>query len=178
MNIAIPSLSLVILIGPSGSGKSAFARKHFLPTEILSSDSCRALISDNENDQSVTKDAFEVLYLIVRKRMVYGRLTVIDATNVKAEHRKPLIKLANDFSYVPVGIVFYLPKTDCLAHNRQRRDRVVEQSVILRQWEQMDSSMATLKDEGFGALYVFDSAEKVQVAKVERVSRRDKGQAR
>ncbi len=178
MNLAIPHLSLVILVGSSGSGKSTFARKHFLPSEILSSDSCRTLISDNENDQSVTKDAFDVLYFIVRKRMIYGKLTVIDATNVKAEHRRASIQLASAFSYVPVGIVFYLPKSVCLAHNRQRKDRIVEESVLLRQWEQMGSSMATLKDEGFGILYVLDSVEKIQAAKVERVSLRDRERAR
>ena len=63
MNINIPKLSLVVLIGPSGSGKSTFARKHFRSTEILSSDFCRGMVGDDENDQAVTKDAFEVLRL-------------------------------------------------------------------------------------------------------------------
>ncbi len=93
MTFKIPNLSLVVLIGPSGSGKSTFARKHFLPTEILSSDACRGMVSDDENDQAATKDAFEVLRFIAGKRLALGKLTVIDATNVQAEARKPLLEL-------------------------------------------------------------------------------------
>ena len=88
MKISIPELSLVILIGPSGCGKSTFARKHFLSTEIVSSDVCRALVADDENDQTATGDAFDLLHEIVRKRLARGRLTVVDATNVQPEARK------------------------------------------------------------------------------------------
>src|SRR5579872_2935907 len=94
MTILVPNLSLVVLIGPSGSGKSTFARKHFLPTEVLSSDACRAMVSDEENNQAATKDAFEVLHFIAAKRLALGRLTVIDATSVQPEARQPLVALA------------------------------------------------------------------------------------
>ena len=87
MKITIPELALVVLIGPSGSGKSSFARKHFRPTEVLSSDYCRGLVSDDENDQAATKDAFEVLHYIGAKRLAAGKLTVVDATNVQEEAR-------------------------------------------------------------------------------------------
>src|SRR5512137_1580991 len=97
MTISIPELSLVVLIGPSGSGKSTFARKHFLPTEVLSSDFCRGLVSDDENDQKATADAFEILHFVARKRLAAGRLTVVDATNVQVEARKPLVQLARDY---------------------------------------------------------------------------------
>src|ERR1700722_4827762 len=83
MKIAIPELSLVLLVGPSGCGKSSFGRKHFLPTEVVSSDFCRGLVSDNQNDQSATGDAFELLHMIVGKRLARGKLTVVDATNVQ-----------------------------------------------------------------------------------------------
>src|SRR5688572_18826384 len=95
--LTIPELSLVVLVGASGSGKSSFARKHFKPTEILSSDFCRGLVSDNENDQTVTKEAFEILHFIGSKRLARGRLTVVDATNVQSEARKPLVALARQY---------------------------------------------------------------------------------
>src|ERR1041385_1188842 len=95
--ITIPELSLVVLIGPSGCGKSTFARTHFKPTEVLSSDFCRGLVSDNENDQAATKDAFEVLHFIASKRLTSGKLTVVDATNVQPEARKPLVALAREY---------------------------------------------------------------------------------
>ncbi len=91
MKIAIPKLSLIVLIGPSGSGKSTFARTHFLPTETLSSDACRAMVSDDQNNQVVTKDAFEVLHFIAAKRLALGRLTVVDATNVQPGLSAPAV---------------------------------------------------------------------------------------
>src|SRR5882757_6909972 len=102
MTFTIPELSLVVLVGPSGCGKSTFARKHFKPTEIISSDFCRGLVSDDENDQSATNDAFEMLHYITRKRLARGHLTVIDATNVQQESRKPLVEIAREYHLLPV----------------------------------------------------------------------------
>ena len=89
MKITIPELSLVVLVGPSGSGKSTFAARHFKPTEVLSSDEFRGLVSDDENDQSVTKDAFDALHFVAGKRLGLGRVSVVDATNVQREARRP-----------------------------------------------------------------------------------------
>src|ERR1700674_1338785 len=123
MKISIPKLALVVLIGPSGSGKSTFARKHFLPTEILSSDACRAMVSDEENNQVVTKDAFEVLHFVAAKRLALGRLTVIDATNVQPESRRPLVALARRYHCLPVAIVLNVPEKVCQERNRLRAER-------------------------------------------------------
>src|ERR687887_471525 len=97
MPLTIPELALVVLIGPSGAGKSTFAQRHFRPTEVLSSDACRALVTDSETAQAATPEAFEVLHFIAAKRLAAGRLTVIDATNVQPEARRPLIALARDY---------------------------------------------------------------------------------
>jgi len=114
VKITIPELSLVVLVGVSGSGKSTFSKRHFKPTEILSSDFCRGLVSDQENNQSATKDAFEVLQFIARKRLAAGKLTVVDATNVQPESRKPFVQLAREFHCLPVAIVLNVPER--LAH--------------------------------------------------------------
>src|SRR5262245_43537748 len=122
MKVTIPDLSLVVLIGPSGSGKSTFARRHFKPTEILSPDFCRGLVADDENDQAATKDAFEVLHFIAGKRLAAARLTVVDATNVQPEARKPLVQLAREYHCLPVAIVLDLPESICQERNRSRPD--------------------------------------------------------
>src|SRR5881275_331463 len=122
-HIKVPKLSLVVLVGPSGSGKSTFARRHFLPTEILSSDACRGMVSDDENDQAVTKEAFAVLHFIAAQRLALGRLTVIDATNVQPESRKTLVELARKYHCLPVAIVLNLPERLCQDRNRSREER-------------------------------------------------------
>ncbi|MEI6781482.1 MAG: AAA family ATPase, partial [Verrucomicrobiota bacterium] len=118
MKITVPELSLVVLIGASGSGKSSFARKNFKPTEVLSSDYCRGLVSDDENSQAATNDAFEVLHFIAAKRLAAGKLVVVDATNAQSESRKPLVELAREFHCLPVAIVLNLPERLC--HDRNR----------------------------------------------------------
>ena len=169
MHIKIPKLSLVVLIGPSGSGKSTFARKHFLPTEVLSSDYCRGLVSDNENDQTVTDDAFDVLHYIAAKRLARGHLTVIDATNVQPESRKPSVQLARSFHCLPVAIVLNVPEDVCHDRNRDRLDRTFSEHVVRLQRSQLRRSLKALKREGFRHIFVMNSVEEIETATIERV---------
>lgn len=168
MKITIPELSLVTLIGPSGCGKSSFARKHFKATEILSSDFCRGLVSDDENNQSATDDAFEVLHFIARKRLVAAKLTVVDATNVQPEARKPLIDLARDYHVLPVAIVLNLPERLCHDRNQSRPDRSFGPHVVRNQSQQLRKSLRGLEREGFRHVFVLSSVEEVDTAIVER----------
>ena len=169
MHINIPDPSLVILIGPSGSGKSTFAQQHFKPTEILSSDFCRGIVSDNETDQAATKDAFDVLHFIAAKRLTAGKLTVIDATNVQADARKTLQALARKYHYLTVAIVFNLPSKICQERNEGRPDRDIRPDVIRRQISQLRRSLRGLKREGFrNFVYVLSSPEQVESVKIER----------
>ena len=168
MKITIPELSLVVLIGPSGAGKSSFARKHFKPTEVLSSDYCRGLVADDENDQAATKDAFEVLHFIGSKRLAAAKITVVDATNVQEEARKPLVALARQYHCLPVAIVFDLPEKLCQERNSGRPDRTFGPHVIRQQAQQMRRSLRRLKREGFRHVFVLSTAEEVDNASVER----------
>jgi protein phosphatase len=169
MEIKIPKLSLVVLVGPSGSGKSTFARKHFLPSEVLSSDYCRGLVSDDENDQSATTDAFDVLHFIAAKRLSRGRLVVIDATNVQPEARRPLVQLARKYHCLPVAVVLNPPESVCHERNRGREDRNFGPHVIRQQRSQLRRSFKALKREGFRHIFVMDSVEGIESATIERV---------
>ena len=169
MLIKIPDPSLVILIGASGSGKSTFAKKHFKSTEILSSDFCRGIVSDDETDQSATTDAFEVLHFIAAKRLAAGKLTVIDATNVQPDARKSLHALAREYHYLTAAIVFNLPAKLCQERNDVRPDRDFKPHVVRNQTSQLRRSLRGLKREGFrNFLYVMSSSEEVEAAQVER----------
>ena len=144
MTFKIPDLSLVLLIGASGSGKSTFARNHFKATELLSSDYCRGLVSDDENNQAATKDAFEVLRFIAAKRLAAGKLTVIDATNVQQDARKPLIALAREYHCLPVAIVLNIPEKICHERNQNRSDRDFGPHVVRQQNSQLRQSLRHL----------------------------------
>jgi len=157
--MVIPELSFVVLIGPSGSGKSTFARRHFKPTEILSSDTYRGFVSDDENDQTATEDAFDALYCVARKRLARGRLTVLDATNVQPEFRKKAVTLALEFNRIPIAIVFDLPEQVCNDRNASRTDRVLSPNVVRTQRQQLKRGLQSLQEEGFRVAYGLSSVE-------------------
>jgi polynucleotide kinase-phosphatase len=165
----LPELCLVVLVGVSGSGKSTFARRHFKPTEVLSSDVCRGLVCDDENDQAATKDAFEVLHFIAGKRLAGGRLTVVDATNVQPEARTELVALARAHDVLPVAIVLDLPESVCVARNAGRPDRDFGRHVVARQRQQLRRGLRSLKREGFRTVHVLDGVDEVEA--VERIER-------
>ncbi len=168
MKITIPELCLVALVGPTGSGKSSFAASHFKPTEVVSSDACRAMVADDATDQTATPDAFALLNFIAATRLRAGRLTVIDATSVQPQARKPLVELAKDNDCLPVAIVLNMPEALCAARNRERPDRQFPRRVIRQQAEQLRRSLRGLKREGFRQVLVLNSPEEVDAVTIER----------
>jgi protein phosphatase len=161
MKMKIPELSLVTLIGASGSGKSSFARVHFKRTEVLSSDFCRGLVSNDENDQAASNDAFDLLHFIARKRLARGHLTVIDATNVEPEGRRKLVDLAREFHVLPVAIVLNVPEKICHERNVMRPDRQFGPHVVRRQVTSLRRSLRGLGREGYRYVYVLESPEEI-----------------
>lgn len=166
--LAIPELSLVLLVGVSGSGKSTFAATHFSPTEVVSSDLCRGMVADDPTDQDATADAFELLEFIVAKRLARGRLTVVDATNVQPAARRSLIALAREHDVLPVAIVLDLPAAVAIARTEARPDRDFGARVVRRQHEQLRRSMRGMRKEGLRTVHVLDSEDAVREARVVR----------
>ncbi len=166
--VDLPALSLVVLIGASGSGKSTFASRHFARTEVISSDFCRGLVADDENDQSASRDAFDLLHYIAGKRLAAGRLTVIDATNVQPEVRKQLIAIAKEHDVLPVAIVLDLPVRVCIDRNQARADRNFGSHVINRQRDQLRRGLRGLEKEGFRRVHILRSSEEIDSVEVVR----------
>jgi protein phosphatase len=165
--LPVTDLSLVVLVGASGSGKSTFARRHFKPTEIISSDFCRGLVSDDENDQSATKDAFDVLHYIAGKRLAAGRRTVVDATSVQQDSRRQLIDLAKKYDVLPIAIVLDVPEEVCAERNAARSDRAdMPRRVIQRHTRELRRSVRHLEREGFRKVHVLRGVEDVENASV------------
>jgi protein phosphatase len=165
--IEIPEFAVVMLMGASGSGKSTFAKKHFRPTEILSSDYFRGLVSDDENNQIVSGAAFEALYYVANKRLDIGRLTVIDATNVQQEARADVLRLARAQDCHAIAIILDLPVARCVERNAGRPDRNFGEHVIRRQADQLRRSLRHLEKEGFR--YVFVLRDETEIDAVEIV---------
>src|SRR6266487_3301222 len=165
-DLAIPELSLVALVGISGSGKSTFARRHFTPTQVLSSDAFRAMVADDENDQSASVDAFDALHYVAGKRLRAGRLTVIDATNVQEHARAALVEVARAHDVLPVAIVLDLPEEECWARTQARPDRDFGRPVLARQHRDLRRSLSRLAREGFRKVYVLRGQSDVDSAVV------------
>ncbi|MFD5078532.1 polynucleotide kinase-phosphatase [Streptomyces sp. NPDC058371] len=165
--LPVTDLSLVVLIGASGSGKSTFARRHFKPTEIISSDFCRGLVADDENDQSASGDAFDVLHYIAGKRLAAGRRTVVDATSVQEESRRQLIDLAKQYDVLPIAIVLDVPEEVCAERNASRTDRAdMPRRVIQRHTRELRRSLRHLEREGFRKVHVLRGVAEIESAEV------------
>ncbi|MEU6848730.1 polynucleotide kinase-phosphatase [Actinacidiphila alni] len=165
--LPVTDLSLVVLIGSTGSGKSTFAARHFKPTEVISSDFCRGLVSDDENDQSATGDAFDVLHYIAGKRLAAGRRTVVDATNVQPESRKHLVALAREYDVLPIAVVLDVPEQVCAERNAGRPDRAaLPRHVIQRHQRELRRSLRGLEREGFRKVHILRGTEEIDAAEI------------
>jgi protein phosphatase len=169
MNLTIPELSLVLLVGPSGCGKSTFARRHFQRSEVVSSDFYREVVCDDAANQAASRDAFELLHQVVARRLAWKRFTVVDATNLQVEARKPLLELARRYHYLVSAVVFDYPEEVCQEHNTRRPDRVVPPRVITSHAQQMSRALGQLEREGMRSVHVFHSPQEADAATVRRV---------
>ncbi|MEU5512322.1 polynucleotide kinase-phosphatase [Streptomyces fungicidicus] len=165
--LPVTDLSLVVLVGASGSGKSTFARRHFKPTEVISSDFCRGLVSDDENDQSASRDAFDVLHYIAGKRLAAGRRTVVDATSVQPDARRQLVALAKEHDVLPIAVVLDVPEEVCAERNAARGDRAdMPRRVVQRHIRELRRSLRHLEREGFRKVHVLRGVEEIEHATV------------
>ncbi|MFI6786968.1 polynucleotide kinase-phosphatase [Nonomuraea sp. NPDC050383] len=164
--ISVPELSLVVLVGVSGSGKSTFAARHFKPTQVISSDYCRGLVSDDENDQSATSEAFALLHHIVGVRLSRGLLTVVDATNVQYGARKALIDLAKRHDVLADAIVLDVPEETAIQRNATRPDRDFGAGVVIRQRKELRRSLSKISRDGFRKVHVLRGLDAVESATV------------
>jgi predicted kinase len=160
--IIIPRNTLVVLCGPAGCGKSTFAARHFLPTQAVSSDYCRALVSDDPTDQGVSGHAFDLMHFIIDRRLYLGRLTVADATNLRREDRRAMARIARWHLFNTAAIIFDIPLDVCLARNRAR-DRVVPEGALRAQHDLLTETLRTINREGFNYVYVLGETTQSEV---------------
>jgi len=178
VTIPVPEFALVLLVGPSGCGKSSFARAHFARTEVLSSDFFRGMVCDDEMNQAASGDAFELMHRACAMRLSRGKFTVIDATNVRPEARKPLLELARQYHAQVVAVVLDFSAEVCHARNQERRaERPFGPEVTQRHADDLKRSFDRLETEGVRRVHVLRSEAEVGAVRFERqrlpVNRRD-----
>ncbi|MGH1418767.1 MAG: AAA family ATPase [Hyphomicrobiaceae bacterium] len=167
--IDIPDFSLVIMIGAAGAGKSSFAARHFAATEIISSDTYRGIVSDDESNQEASRDAFELVHDIAAKRLKRRKLAVIDATNVRADDRDALIDLAVKHHAPPVALVINPGPETCFAQNAARTKRRVGDDVIAAQLQSLRGSLSQLDTEGFRVVHKLMSVSEIDNTDIKRI---------
>lgn len=167
--LTVPDPALVVLVGAAGSGKSTLARRAFAPDEILSSDALRAAVSGDEADQRASRTAFAILHRELAKRLAAGRLTVVDATNLRREHRRPLLARARQAGVPAVAIVLDLPASTVHARNAGRA-RIVDAAVVDRQlgWLRRTVDGGRLAAEGFDPIVILRTADEVRRLEIVR----------
>jgi predicted kinase len=163
----LPAGAMVVLVGPSGAGKSTFAARHFAPTQVLSSDAFRGIVSDDPRDQTATDGAFELLHAALALRLARGRLTVVDATNVEPWARERLLLEARRQRRPAVAIVLDLPLATCLERAAARPDHPVPAAAIRRHHARMRASLAGLAAEGFESVVILSGSEQVEAFSLE-----------
>ncbi len=166
--ITIPHRTLLVLCGPAGSGKSTFAAQRFAETTIVSSDRCRAMICDDENNQKVNREAFEVFHMIIQKRLLLGRFTVADSTALQPEARRKLRSLSHYYGYFGCLIIFNIPPETCLERNKSRH-RSVEEQVIPYHTDLLQRTIHDAPHEGWETIHILDEHSTDVVIKFEDV---------
>jgi polynucleotide kinase-phosphatase len=168
MKISLPDFCLVALIGSSGSGKSTFARRHFKPTEIVSSDACRGFVEDDENSLDATNDAFALLHFIAEMRLKRRKIVVVDATNVRKEDRAQLVRIAKKYHALAVAIVLNPGEDICHVRNKTRADRQFGPQVVRNQTASLKRGIRGLDKEGFRYVHELRSVETIDAVEIER----------
>jgi predicted kinase len=174
IRIRLPGNTLVLLVGPAGCGKSTFAARHFRPTQVVSSDECRALISDDPADQRVSGEAFALMHFIVEKRLLVGRFTVCDATNLDRTARNSLVRIARRFGFNTAAIIFDIPLEVCVRRNSVRR-RVVPEDALRKQFAMFEKAKRSVDRDGFD--YIFSINQGAQTRAIVEISRKVKARS-
>ena len=166
--ITIPRRTLLVLCGPAGSGKSTFAAQRFASTTIVSSDHCRAMICDDENNQQVNRDTFELFHLIIQKRLSLGRFTVADSTALQADARRKLRGISRHYGYFGCLLIFNIPPEICLERNKSRH-RLVEEQVIPYHNGLLQRTLNDAPGEGWEQIFILGEQDMDTIVKIEDI---------
>ena len=150
--LRLPDPCLVVLVGATAAGESHWAREWFQPDQVVSSDRLRAMVGTGERDQRASRDAFELLDLIVERRLRRRLVTVIDTTGLEAGRRDAWRGLAERHGLPAFAVVFDPPATEVRERNRARASPVPSK-VVTGQLRESAEVLERLEDEGFAGVH-------------------------
>ena len=165
--IKVPRRTLLVLCGPAGCGKSTFAAQRFIPTSIVSSDHCRAMICDDENNQQVNRDTFELFHFIIQKRLSLGRFTVADSTALQPDARHKLRTISRRFGYLGCLLIFNIPPEICLERNKNRH-RLVDEQVIPYHAGLLQRTLLDAPLEGWEQIHILGEQDTDTIVEIEQ----------
>jgi protein phosphatase len=156
----LPAPTVVMLVGAAASGKSTWARERFLETEIVSSDHCRALVSDREDDQSSTPHAFAIFHEILCRRAALGRRSVADSTGLQPFARARIRRIGEQFRIPVIAVAFPVPLDLLLTRNSQRRRSVPEHVLRMQAgWMERILQDGVLTSEGYDRIHLVEPGD-------------------
>ena len=155
---AIPDPALVVLVGPAGSGKSAWAAGRYAPREVVSSDQLRAVVGSGEHDLDASDDAFALLDQIVAARAGRGLTTVIDTLGLDQARRRGYLELARRHGLPRVVVLFQTDPAECRRRNRAR-ERAVPAAALDAQLRRMRDAVADVAGEGWDLVLSAETAQ-------------------
>ena len=168
MVITLPPVAVLMLVAPSGAGKSTFAATHFLPTEIVASDECRALVCDDAGSMKASADAFALLHLLLDLRLKNRRFTVVDSTALTPSARAKIVETAAKRHAPVYALVLDVPEAECIRRDAGRADRTVGAFVIARQYKTFEQARReVLVDKRFAGTFTLtpDTVPLVQIVR-------------
>jgi F420-dependent oxidoreductase-like protein len=144
--------TLVVLVGPPASGKSTWAAEQFRPHEVVSSDALRAIVGLGEHDQRASTDAFDVLDLVIERRLRRRLTTVVDSLGSDAKRRRRWVAAAERAGVPCVAVVFDIEPATARARNKAR-DRPVPPNVLSSMLANWPSVRGMVAGDGFAAVH-------------------------
>ncbi|HEV8122464.1 MAG TPA: AAA family ATPase [Candidatus Polarisedimenticolia bacterium] len=164
--LAIPSPSLVLMIGPAASGKSTFCRRHFPSQAVISSDDCRAAVCGDPADQHATPAAFRLAHERLEARLQRRRLAVLDATSLEPQARAQALAIAARQHLPAIAVVLDAPAALCRKRAATRATVPLGPEVIGRHVAGLRRALPALPREGFAAVHHLKGEAAIAAARV------------
>ncbi|MEH7178152.1 polynucleotide kinase-phosphatase [Neobacillus vireti] len=188
--INLPHAGIVLLVGPSNTGKTTLLNQliqenQILASEVISSDQFRVLVSDiefiswngrpkDESDalfheyQQISSAAFDAMDYVISKRCKLNKLTFIDATHLREEEHEKYLQMGKKYHVPVIAIVLNISETELLRRDAER-DFSRGRNRIKQQYQHFKNTLRFIKKKHYRRVYLLgeDELEVLNVSRLE-----------